>query len=111
MLAITTCDSCGSENVRATETDTTLAHDIVCDDCGWEFYVPAEVKARTRIAALRKVAAGECGRIDGVLIDVMTGGLLVHMYDALSPANREKFGKVDIGRLGALAWKHAKVGG
>jgi hypothetical protein len=44
-------------------------------------------------------------RVDGYLVDIVTANLLVTVYDALSPANRELFGKPSLPRLVDFSWK------
>jgi len=107
------CSECGSENVSLHIEDAERGESgpftLTCDDCPAEFYVPTEASSRVRIHALRAIVRDhQAARIDGYLVDAMTAGLLVQVYDALSPANREKFGKPSLLALVNLAWKHAK---
>lgn len=105
------CDSCGAE-AKPIYDSAALgergAFDLICD-CGWSFFVPAEATARSRIAKLRGIAnEHHAARIDGCIVDATTASLLVKVYDALTPANREKFGHPPITRLVDLAWKVAR---
>lgn len=103
------CDRCGLDARAVYDTDETGPFDIVCDECGWEAYVPGDAKARTRIGKLREIdRTGMAARIDGHIVDIVTAGLLVKVYDALSPASREMFGKPSLERLVDLAWKVAR---
>lgn len=105
------CDSCGSENVRPNVENLDLAHDLVCHDCGWEFFIPAETTSRTRIDAVRAIVREHSAkRIDGIIVDAFTARMLLAIYNALSPEAREKFGKIDLPRLVDFGWKHVKVG-
>lgn len=105
------CDSCGSEDVRASEENLDLAHDLVCFDCGWGFFVPAEATSRSRIDAVRAIVREHAAkRIDGIIVDAFTAGMLLAIYNALSPEAREKFGKIDLSRLVDFGWKHVKAG-
>jgi hypothetical protein len=81
-------------------------YELVCDSCPWTFYVPGEAKARSRIGKLRTIVRDhQAARVDGYLVDATTAALLVKVYEALKPANRELFGKPDLARLVDLAWK------
>lgn len=78
-------------------------------DCPHEFYVPAEATARSRIGALRAIVRDhKAARIDGYIVDAFTAQMLVKLYEALSPANREKFGKPRLERLVDFGWKHVQ---
>lgn len=82
------------------------AYTIVCLGCPSELQVPAEATARSRIAALRAIVREHrAARIDGYIVDAQTAGMLVAVYDALSPENRERFGKPELSRLVSLGWK------
>lgn len=79
-------------------------YDVVCE-AGHEQYVPAETTARSRILALREIAAKHSARrIDGYIVDATTANMLCAVYDALSKPNRERFGKPPLERLVTLGW-------
>jgi hypothetical protein len=105
------CHECGSTDVSFDAAGLPDgAYEFHCFGCGYELYVPAEVKAKNRIAKLRKIrSTSSAGRVDGYLVDIVTAGLLVAVFDALSPANREKFGTVNLAKLVELAWMSARV--
>ena len=108
-----TCSECESEHVQILYDEPMLgeqgAFTLVCDDCLHELHVPAEAKSRVRIHALRAIVRDhQAARIDGYIVDATTAALLVKVYDALSPANRERFGKPNLLALVNLAWKAAK---
>jgi hypothetical protein len=44
-------------------------------------------------------------KIGGVMIDVQTANLIVQIYDKLSDANKKKFAKMPMKKMGALAWQ------
>jgi len=107
------CSECESEHVQILYDDPEAgeqgAFTLVCDDCLHELHVPAEAKSRVRIEALRTIVREhQAARIDGYIVDAMTANLLVQVYDALNPANREGFGKPNLLALVNIAWKHAK---
>lgn len=106
------CDECGGTGITVvleTEGDPTGAYTVTCDDCPAEFYVPAEAKSRDRITALRTIVRDHSAkRIDGYVVDAMTAGMLVAVYDALSPENRERFGKPNLLKLVDLGWKSVR---
>jgi len=82
-----------------------------CSECESVFAssFDAEEKSRVRIHALRAIVRDhQAARIDGYIVDAMTAQLLVKVYEALAPANRERFGKPNLLALVNLAWKHAK---
>lgn len=63
----------------------------------------------TRIEALRKIVAEhQAATIDGLLVDAFTAGMLVTVYDALSPENQAKFDKPRLDKLVAIGWKAVK---
>jgi hypothetical protein len=106
------CDSCGAP-ARIVVDDETLGEtgsfDVVCDECGWEQWIPAESTARTRIAKVRQIVRDkQCARVEGYLMDLTTASLLVTVYEALSKANREKFGKPPLPKLVDLAWRSVR---
>lgn len=107
------CGACRSANVQVRAHDEALGEagplTLQCDDCGVESYVPAEATARTRIAAVRAIVREHSARrIDGYLVDAVTAALLIAVYDALSPAHRERFGTVPLERLVDLGWRCAR---
>lgn len=107
------CGECGEGSVWVEVEDhtasTTGAYTLVCPACQAELHVPAESKSRSRIGAVRAIVRDhKAARVDGYIVDAQTAGLLVKVYEALSPANREKFGKPDLGRLVDVAWKCAR---
>lgn len=113
MIGGSACTECDAGTLQASYDSPELgemgAFDVQCDSCGWEMYVPAEAAARSRIAKLRKIVR-ECSaaRVDGYLVDMTTASMLVSVYAALSPANRERFGKPNLLRLVDLGWKCVK---
>jgi hypothetical protein len=85
-------------------------YDVCCDACGYDMYVPAETKARTRIEAVRAIVRDhQATRIDGYIVDVMTASMLVAVYDGLKPDNKEKFGRVPLLKLVELGWSAVKA--
>ena len=109
------CDECGGE-VTIVYQDKRRgalgAFTVVCLACAYEMHVPAETTARTRIGALRRIVRDHsAARIDGYVVDATTASLLVSVYEGLSPANRELFGKPPLLRLVDLAWKACKPKG
>lgn len=86
-------------------------HDIVCDTCGFETYIPGEAKARTRIEAVRAIVRDhEAARIDGYIVDAYTASMLVAVYDGLKPENQEKFGLLPLMKLVEIGWGAVKAG-
>lgn len=86
------------------------AFTVACEACGHELYVPAESRSRSRIGALRAIVRDHsAARVDGYIVDAFTASMLVKVYDALSPENRERFGKPDLLRLVDLGWKHVRA--
>jgi hypothetical protein len=103
------CPECGSLGVSVIFDDAELGergpYTIACYDCPHEFYVPEEATARSRIGALRAIVRDhKAARIDGYIVDAFTAQMLVKVYEALSPASREKFGKPNLERLVSLGW-------
>lgn len=104
------CPDCGSRVFAHCLGALGLAGevDLYCSSCSWHLSLPAETTARSRIVALREIVRNHSARrIDGYLVDATTANLLVNLYDALSPARREQFGKPELGRLVDLAWRVA----
>lgn len=104
------CLECGSDNARVIVENEKLGekgpYTIVCDDCPHEFHVPAEATSRTRIGAIRAIVREhKAARIDGYIVDAFTAQMLVKVYEALSPKNREKFGKPRLDTLVDLGWR------
>jgi len=67
-----------------------------------------------RLQKLREIASGKVGwydspRIDGHKVDRATAGAIVAVYDALSPANRERYLQMDVGVMAPFAWKNVTV--
>jgi hypothetical protein len=63
-----------------------------------------------RLEKLRAIGSGtvnwyDSPRIDGHKVDHFTASAIVQVYDALSPANREKFLALPVDRMAAMAWK------
>ncbi len=110
----TACGECGSAtSLRVLELDPKLGEagpiELVCDDCPWTLYVPAETTARTRIEALRRIVADHAAaRVDGYLVDALTANALVTVYAALSRESKERFGIPDLSRLVEFAWKRVR---
>lgn len=85
-------------------------YDVCCVTCGWEMYVPAEARSRSRIAAVRAIVRDhEAARIDGYIVDAMTAAMLVAVYDGLKPENQEKFGRLPLMKLVELGWSAVKA--
>jgi len=104
------CPECKSTDVSVVIDDERLgekgAYTIVCGACPCELHVPAEATARSRIGALRTIVREHrAARVDGYIVDAFTAQMLVKVYEALSPANREKFGKPNLEKLVNLGWK------
>ena len=102
------CGECGAEDITVYCNDPSRGEsgpvELTCEN-GHAFYVPGETTARTRIGALRQInRTGMAARVDGFLVDIQTANMLCVVYDALSPANREKFGKPSLERLVSLGW-------
>ena len=107
------CPECGSPDVSVVVTDERLGekgpYTIVCAACPCELHVPAEATARSRIGALRAIVRDHsAARIDGYVVDAFTAQMLVKVYEALSPKNREKFGKPRLDKLVDLGWKSVR---
>lgn len=107
------CPECKAEGLHHWYADPELkekgAYTMRCDNCGMEFHIPAETTARTRIAALRKIVKEHSAtRVEGYVVDAFTASMLVKVYDALSAANKEKFGKIALPKLVDLGWKVVK---
>ncbi len=105
------CDSCGEPAHPVYDSEKLGeqgAYDIVCDSCGWEFFVPAEATARSRIAKVRQIANGNAARIDGYLVDRFTASMLLTVYNALSNESKAKFGKPSLPTLVDFGWKHVR---
>jgi hypothetical protein len=49
------------------------------------------------------VASKSAGKLEGVLLDLFSASALVKLYEALSPANQERFDSLPLGRLVSLA--------
>lgn len=102
----TPCGECGAALTQYGTDPGPL--DVVCPN-GHELFVPACAEARSRIAALRAIVhSGSARRIDGYIVDVFTASMLVQVFEALSPASREKFGKPELMRLVEFGWSHVK---
>lgn len=111
-IAASACPDCGGETALGGLGPDGVegAYDVSCTVCGWSMYVPEESKARTRIAALREIVRlHSAKRIDGYLVDAFTAGALVAIYDALSPAARERFGEPSLPRLVDFTWKNVSA--
>lgn len=107
------CEACSSPDVLVRVHDVALGEagplTLACERCGVDVYVPAEATARSRIGAVRAIVRDHtAARIDGYLVDAVTAGLLVAVYDAISPAHRERFGQVPLEKLVELGWRHAR---
>jgi hypothetical protein len=101
-----TCDTCGAPAPAVYDTDESGPFELHCSECPWTFYVPGEAKARTRIGKVREInRTGMAARVEGYLVDIVTANLLVTVYDALSPASRELFGKPSLPKLVDFSWK------
>jgi hypothetical protein len=88
------------------DTDESGPFELHCSECPWTFYVPGEAKSRTRIGKVREInRTGMAARVEGCLVDIQTAGLLVKVYEALSPENRERFGKPSLPKLVDLSWR------
>ena len=60
-----------------------------------------------RIGILQGIVANhQATEIEGYLVDAMTASALVAIYEALSPANQEKFDSIPLPKLVDFAWKH-----
>lgn len=105
------CSECGASDIAILYEDDELgdagAFTLICGECSHEMYVPAETTARTRIAAIRKIVTEHsAARVDGYIVDAFTASMLLTVYEALTPANREKFGKPNLLKLVDLGWIH-----
>lgn len=108
-----TCPECGGVEISILIEDEELGeagpYTIICAECPAEFHVPAEATARSRIGKLRAIVREhQAARIDGYIVDAFTAQMLVKVYEALSPQNREKFGKPNLKRLVDLGWRVAR---
>ena len=54
------------------------------------------------------VAEHSLQEIDGMLVDVMTANMLTKVWDALSEANRAKFGALSLSRMVVVGWSCIK---
>ena len=64
----------------------------------------------TRIEALRRIVSdGQMRRVEGQFVDIFTASHVLTVYDALGPANREKFSGYNINQMDAVTWKLLKV--
>lgn len=83
--------------------------EATCPKCNTQMYVPEVASARSRIGKLREIVREHSAkRIEGYLVDAFTAGMLVAVYDALSPSSREKFGIPSMPRLVDFGWKVVK---
>ncbi len=104
------CPECDQPELHVHEIDPALGAagpcDLQCEACGWDIYLPAETKARTRIEALRRIVkSAEAARIDGYIVDMQTANMLVTVYGALSRDGQERFGVPNLERLVMAGWK------
>ncbi len=109
------CPDCGG-TTRTICDDAVLGergpYTVMCMDCPWTMDVPAEATARSRIGALRAIVREhKAARIDGFIVDAFTAQMLIKVYEALSPQNREKFGKPRLEKLVDLGWKVSQRSG
>jgi len=59
-----------------------------------------------RIAALRQIVEQkQYAKVDGTMMDLFSASTIVQVYDALSPANKQKFTSMPAGKMGVLAFK------
>lgn len=62
-----------------------------------------------RIGQLQEIVAnGQAGLIDNFWVDTTTANMLIAVYNALSPANQDRFDAVPLTRLVDLGWKCVK---
>lgn len=60
-----------------------------------------------RIGKLQEIEANhQAGMIDGFWVDTVTAQMLIAVYNALSPANQDKFDSIPLPRLVDFGWKH-----
>ena len=64
----------------------------------------------TRIETVRRIASDHAAAtVDGFWVDATTARALVMVYDALAPANRDKFERIPLPRLVDFTWKHIRA--
>jgi len=63
----------------------------------------------TRIGKLQTIVAnGQAQLIDNFWVDTTTAQMLIAIYNALGPANQDKFDSIPLPRLVDFGWKHVK---
>lgn len=64
-----------------------------------------------RIAAFRQiVASASYAKIDGYAVDLFSANHVVQVYDALNPANQQKYAAMDAKRMVVVAFQLTKKG-
>jgi len=101
------CSFCGIADEFTVEREG----EQVCVNCAELIDTVEALPTHTgsRIRGLRTIVRDhQAGKIDGYLVDAFTASMLVTVYDALSPANRAKFGDIELLRLVDFGWKQVR---